>query len=106
MNTIAPTTGPAKERKPPSTVMNTSSPENVQCMMSGVVSPLSGTQSAPARPVKTPETRNATQRYRQIRTPTNSARVSLSRMAWSAMPNGELTMTHMSATQAPNRMST
>ena len=42
--------GPLKVRKPPSTVMNTIWPEKVQCRMSGVVRPLSGTQSAPARP--------------------------------------------------------
>ena len=49
-------------RKPPSTVKKTISPEKVQCRMSGVVSPLSGTQSAPASPVNAPETRKATQR--------------------------------------------
>ena len=59
---MAPTIGPVNDRKPPSTVMKTISPENVQCMMSGVVSPLSGTHRAPASPVNTPETRNATQR--------------------------------------------
>ena len=42
--------------------MKTISPENVQCMMSGVVRPLSGTHKAPASPVNTPETMNATQR--------------------------------------------
>ena len=65
--------------------------------MSGVVSPFSGTQSTPARPVKTPETRKATYRYRRTWTPTNSARTSLSRIAWSAFPNGECTITHMTA---------
>ena len=30
--------------------------------------------------------------------PTNSARISLSRMACSALPNGEFTITHMTAT--------
>ena len=42
--------------------MKTISPEKLQWMMSGVVRPFSGTQSAPASPVKTPETRNATKR--------------------------------------------
>src|SRR5262250_2053375 len=103
---MAPTIGPANERNPPSTVMNTISPENVQCMMSGIVSPFSGTHKTPASPMNTPETTNATQQYNQIRTPTNWTRVSLSQIAWSAMPNNEFTMTHMSATQTQNAIST
>ena len=59
---MPPMIGPVNVRKPPSTVMKTIFPENVQCMISGVVSPASGTQSAPATPVNTPEMRNATQR--------------------------------------------
>ena len=39
----------------------------------------------------------ATQRYRRTCTPTNSARVSLSRIACSALPKGECTITHMTA---------
>ena len=58
----APTMGPKKVWKPPSTVKKTILPEKVQCRMSGVVSPLSGTHSAPASPVKIPEIRKATQR--------------------------------------------
>ena len=54
--------GPAKVWKPPSTVKKTISPEKFQTRMSGVVSPLSGTQSAPASPVNTPEIRKAIQR--------------------------------------------
>ena len=42
--------------------MNTISPENGQYRMSGVVSPLSGTQRTPASPVNVPEIRKATQR--------------------------------------------
>src|SRR5436189_5477126 len=80
--------------------MNTISPENCQYSTSGVVSPLSGTHKAPAMPVKIPETMKAIQRDRQIWVPTNSARTSVSRIAWSALPNGGFTVNHMTDTQA------
>jgi hypothetical protein len=103
---IPPTIGPVKLRNPPSSVMNTISPENGQYRTSGVVSPLSGTQRMPASPVKVPEMRNDIQRKRRIRNPRNAARVSLSRIACSALPKGEWTISHISTTQIANTTST
>ncbi len=71
-----------------------------------MVRPLSGTHSAPASPVNAPEMTKAIHRYFHTCTPTNSARVSLSRMACSALPKGELTITHMAAVATRKRMST
>jgi len=52
------------------------------------------------------EIKKASQRYRWICMPRNCARVSLSRIACSALPKGECTITHMSKVQTQNRNNT
>ena len=76
-------------------------PENGQCRMSGVVSPFSGTQSAPASPVKIARDHEGDPARVPAPAPRGTPRASRCRgSACRALPNGEWTMTHIRATQS------
>src|SRR6266849_4623939 len=91
----APTIGPKKLEKPPSTVMNTSCPDCVQYTSSGSARPIRKPMIAPPAALKPAEMTNAASRKRRTCTPRYSALRALSRIALRCRPKGEWTMRHI-----------
>src|SRR6266852_2999437 len=91
----APTIGPKKLEKPPSTVMNTSCPDCVQYTSSGSARPTRKPRIVPPTASKPAEITKAMRRKSRTCTPRYSALRALSRMALRCRPKGEWTMRHI-----------
>ena len=96
---MPPTIGPVKLRNPPSSAMNTISPENVQYKTSGVVKPFERHPQDAGKPGEDPRHEKRDQAEPADRRPKKARAHLVVANACSALPNGEWTITHMSATR-------